>query len=190
MGDDRIVITKLAMDGSNWVTYRDRMIWAFNSRQWDSHLTTTTIPTTYTAAGVVNGLDPNQRWNAEEAVAKNMMATSIPDHVFNRIKSKTSTMEVWNAIKALYQTRSKMITVDLGKKLQNTKLGDKDNAQAHFTQLMNLREQLASMGKTLNDDEFASILLGSLPPSYSPTIGGINAAADSTGNAITSNQVI
>ena len=46
------------------------------------------------------------------------------------------------------------------------------------------------MGKTLDDDEFASILLGSLPPSYSPTIGGINAAADSTGNAITSNQVI
>jgi hypothetical protein len=46
------------------------------------------------------------------------------------------------------------------------------------------------MGKTLDDNEFTSILLGSLPTSYAPTIGGINAAADSTGNAITSDQVI
>ena len=89
-----------------------------------------------------------------------------------------------NAIKALYQTRSKMITVNLGKKLQSAKLGNEDNACAHFTRLMDLQEQLTSMGKILDDDEFVSILLGSLPPSYSPTIGGINAAADSTGNAI------
>ena len=83
-----------------------------------------------------------------------------------------------------------MITVDLGKKLQSAKLGDEDDACAHFTQLMDLQEQLASMGKTLDDNEFASILLGLLPPSYSPTIGGINAVANCTGNVITSDQVI
>ena len=82
-----------------------------------------------------------------------------------------------------------MITVDLGLKLQNIKLGNKDDAQAHFIQLSDLQEQLASMGKTLDDDEYASILLGSLPPSYSSVIGGLNAAADSTGNTITLDQV-
>ena len=46
------------------------------------------------------------------------------------------------------------------------------------------------MGKTLDDDEYISILLSSIPPSYLSIIGGLNAAADSTGNPITSNQVI
>ena len=54
MGNDRIIITKLATDRSNWVTYRDRMVWAFNSQQWGSHLTESMTPATYTAAGIVN----------------------------------------------------------------------------------------------------------------------------------------
>jgi hypothetical protein len=190
MSDDHTAITKLATDGSNWVTYRDCMHWAFNSCLWSNHLMSTTIPATYIAAGTINGLTPDQRWAAKEAAAKNMIAASVPDHVFNRIKNKTTTMEVWAAMKAIYQTRSKIITVDLGKKLQSARLGDEDDAHAHFTWLVDLREQLASMGKTLDDDEFASILLGSLPTSYSPTISGINVAADSTGNTITSDQVI
>ena len=128
MSNDRTIITKLATDGSNWVTYRDRMIWAFNSQWWSSHLTNTTTPAAYTAAGNINGLDPGQCWEAEEAAAMNLTATSVPDHVFNHMKSKMSTMEVWNVVKALYQSRSKMITVDLGTKLQNIKLGDEDNA--------------------------------------------------------------
>ena len=105
-------------------------------------------------------------------------------------KSKTNTMEGWNTMKSIYQTRSKMHKVDLGKKLQNAKLGDEDDAHAHFTWLVNMREQLTAMGKNLDDNEFTSIVLGSLPPSYVATVGGINAAADTTGNAITSNQVI
>ena len=83
-----------------------------------------------------------------------------------------------------------MITVDLGMKLQNTKLGDEDDAQAHFTQLLDLREQLASIGKILDDAKFASLLLNSLPASYEATIGIINAAANCTGNPITPEQVI
>jgi hypothetical protein len=190
MSDDRTAITKLAMDRSNWVTYRDRLTWAFNSRLWSDHLMGTTTPATYIAAGTINRLTPDQRWEAEEAAAKNMIAASVPDHIFNHIKNKTTAMEVWTTVKAIYQTRSKMITVDLSKKLQSARLGNEDDAHTHFTWLVDLQEQLASMGKTLDNNEFASILLGSLPTAYVPTIGGINVAADSTGNAITSDQVI
>ena len=172
MSDDRTAITKLATDGSNWVMYRDRMTWAFNSRLWGDHLTNASVTPAYIAVGDVNGQTPAQRWAAEEAAAMNMIAASVPDQVFNRIKSKTNTMEVWNTVKAIYQTRSKMHKVDLGKKLQNAKLGNEDDTHAHFTQLVDMQEQLAAMGKNLDDDEFASILLSSLPPSYVATICG------------------
>ncbi len=129
MSDDlRITVIKLANNGLNWVTFQDCMTWAFGSRQWVAHLTSSTAPTGYNA----------DLWQREEASAKNLIAASVLDHVFNCIKTKTSALEVWNAVKAIYQTRSKMITVDLGKKLQGTKLGNDEDARIHLTILLDL----------------------------------------------------
>ena len=78
-----------------------------------------------------------------------------------------------------------MIVVDLSKKLQNIKCGDNDNVHTHFTKLDDLREQLSAMRKILGDNEYALILLRSLPTSYEPTTSVINAAADLSGTDIT-----
>jgi gag-polypeptide of LTR copia-type len=188
MSDDfKVTMVKLANDGANWISYRDRMIWAFDNRRWSEHLTNDAVPATWVTIGTIT---PQQRWEAEEASTKNLIAASVPDHVFNRIKSKTNTKEIWDAIKEIYQKRSKMITVDLGRKLQSTKLSDNEDARAHFTHLSDMREQLSSMGKTIDDDEFASILLGSLPPSYDSTVSAINAAADQMDTSVAPDRVI
>jgi gag-polypeptide of LTR copia-type len=78
-----------------------------------------------------------------------------------------------------------MIMVDLGKKLQSIKCGDNEDVHAHFTKLNDLHEQLLAMGKILGDDEYASILLRSLPTSYEPTTSAINAATDLSSTDIT-----
>ena len=82
----RIPTIKLATDGSNWVTYQDRMTWAFNLRGWSDHLTSSIIPATYVTAGIVNGQSPVQRWATEEAIMKNMITATVLDHIFCRIK--------------------------------------------------------------------------------------------------------
>ena len=179
---------KLATDGSNWVTYQSRMTWAFNLRGWSDHLTTSTVPAAYTTAGNINGQSPDQRWAIEEAITKHMIAASVPDRIFHQIKSKTSTMEVWATMKAMHQ--SKTITGRLQEILQSAKLQEAGNARAHFTGLLELREQLAAMGKSWDDNEFTSVLLDSLPPSYRIVINAINAATDITGVSATPDQVI
>jgi hypothetical protein len=185
--DFKVTIVKLVNDGTNWISYRDRMIWAFDNRSWSDHLTNDTVPVTWATIGTVT---LQQQWTAEEASTKNLIAASVPDHVFNRIKTKTNTKDIWDAIKEIYQKRLKMITVDLGQKLQGTKLGDDEDVCTHFTYLSNMREQLASMGKTIDDNEFASILLGSLPPSYESTVNAINAAADQADTSVAPDRVI
>src|SRR5487761_1616980 len=82
-----------------------------------------------------------------------------------------------------------LAVTDLGKKLQSAKCEEEDDVRSHFTKLSDLREQLSAMGKDIDDQEYASILLGSLPPSYEPTTSAINAAADMTGTDITPDQV-
>jgi hypothetical protein len=79
--------------------------------------------------------------------------------------------------------------VDLGKKLQGTKCSEEDDVRAHFTKLNDLREQLSTMGEDVDDDEYSSILLGSLPPSYEATTSTINTASDLSGTDITSDIV-
>ena len=83
-----------------------------------------------------------------------------------------------------------MIIVGLCKRPQSTKLEEDEDARVHVTRLLDLREQLAFMGKNFDDDEFVSILSGSLPPSYEPTINVINAAADQMVVLVTLDRVI
>jgi hypothetical protein len=51
-------------------------------------------------------------------------------------------------------------------------------------------EQLASMGKTISDTKYTSILMGSLPKSYSQTLSAIAATSKITGTAVTPSVVI
>ena len=53
----------------------------------------------------------------------------------------------------------------------NTPLcGDKDNIVAHFAALQTMQEDLAAMGQRLEDNDFYTIIMGSLPGSYDPYI--------------------
>ena len=192
MGDDmtRITIEKLHNNGLNWVNYRDHMTWYLNTRDWLLHLTESTTPATYTAAGDINGQTPGERWASEEKHVKNIITSSVPNQVFACIKSKTSVMEVWNTIKAIHQSRSRMIIVDLGNKIRGTRLAENSNARIHFAKLQDMQEQLTSTGHDIDDDEFMSILLGSIPAPYEIIMGGMSAAAHSTGNPISPEHVI
>jgi hypothetical protein len=166
------------------------MTLTFRSRQWSSHFTSATTPQSYTNAGVINGQTPDQRWSIEEDLAMDLIASTVPDQIFNRVENNTTTMAMWTAIKAIYQTHSKMATINLSQKLQSTKLQDEGDACAHLTHLMDLRDQFSALGKDLDDDKFASTLLGSLPPSFRSVIHSINAAADQMGTPVTPDQVI
>ena len=57
--DTKIIIPKLAHDGSNWVIYWDCMLWSFRTNSTDSHFMHDSPPAPYVAIGQVNGLDVN-----------------------------------------------------------------------------------------------------------------------------------
>jgi hypothetical protein len=147
--ESRIVVPKLQADGSNWVIYRDRMVWAMGSRTLSDHLMNVSMPAAYGAAGTVNGVDAATRWVSGEATVKQSIATSVPDSIFNRVKNKTRAKDVWDALKDLFEGRSQMIVVDLRRKLQALKCGEDEDVRAHFDQIADIREQLAAMGTTI-----------------------------------------
>jgi hypothetical protein len=186
----KLHVEKLVADGSNWVTYRDRMMWSLRSRGLSEHLTSTTVTAAYIALGDINNRTPQMRWEADEATTMHVIAASIPNSVFTNIKDKTTGKDVWDALKALYEGRTQMVLVKLSQQLQTTRCSEDDSVREHFDKLTNLREQLAAMGKSIPDNEYASILMGSLPESYTAILGSISAAAELSGAAVSSAIVV
>ena len=175
--ETKISVPKLAADGSNWVIYRDRMVWAMDSWDLADHLTNDTMPAAYGAAGTIGGVTAPTRWAAGERTVKHAIAASVPDSVFNKIKSSTRAKDAWDVLKASFEGRSQMITVDLRRKIQSLKCGEDENVRTHLDNVANLREQLAAMGTTIPDSEYASILLGSIPSTYEAMTSAMSTAA-------------
>src|SRR6266850_5993536 len=186
----KIVVEKLLSDGSNWVTYRDCMTWSLQSRGLLDHLNHITITTQYVAIGDINNITPQMRWEADEAIAMQVIAASVPNSVFTNIKGHNTAKDVWDALKALYEGHTTMVLVNLSQQLQSQCCGDDKNVHKHFDKLANLCEQLGAMGKSIPNNEYASILMGSLPSTYYGMLGAIAASAEMSGAAVSPAIVI
>jgi hypothetical protein len=171
-------ITQLAADGSNWENYRDRMILIVKSHKWKDHLTNTSPTKRYIDGGTISGATPDERWEDDEAALMNLIASSIPDSAFNKIKDKSNAKEAWEALKELHEKRSPMVAIELRWRIGNIRCGDDENLRTHLENLQVMKEKLASLGSNIPELEFAYILLRSLPPSYQGIISAINASAD------------
>jgi hypothetical protein len=85
-----------------------------------------------------------------------------------------------------------MVAIDLRRRIQNQRCGDKDDAIAHFATLRTMREDLAAMGQPLEDNDFYTIVMGSLPGSYDsdPYIFAVNATSSVTGTTLSADDLI
>jgi hypothetical protein len=97
--DQRLTIPKLLADGTNWVIYRDRIVWALGANGLDIHLTEDTPPEDFLAEGVIGGLEPEARWRKQDGMVKSLIGTSLPDSLFTQIRSATTARETWEILK-------------------------------------------------------------------------------------------
>jgi hypothetical protein len=96
MTDDyKTIVERLQPDGANWVSYRDRIIWALGGKGWHEHLTSDSPTALYAAVGDVGNVTPLMRWQADDKAAMHMIASSIPNSVFSNIKSSTTAKAAW-----------------------------------------------------------------------------------------------
>jgi hypothetical protein len=82
----KLYLSMLAMDGSNWITYHDRISWLLKMRGLGNHLTSIAATVPYKSAGTVNGLTPKEHWTMDENAASQLIGAMIPDSVFHKIK--------------------------------------------------------------------------------------------------------
>ena len=75
------------------------------------------------------------------------------------------------------EKKSHMVTVDLYCKLQAEKCPEHGDVYAHLDKLQIMHKDLASMGGSITDEDFTSIILRSIPPLYDTYIAVILATS-------------
>jgi hypothetical protein len=169
---DYIPKFKLAADGSNWATYRDRMPWLLGCPLAD-HLTNAEVPKSGAGAETVTAI----RWEHDDAVVRQYIATSIPDNVFEVVQKGTSAKDIWHNLEARFEIKSRRIRAKVQRKLYNQKCRNNDDVRAHLARLFSLWDQLVAAGGIISDNDFSYLILNSLPDEYDTIISSIKIAA-------------
>ena len=83
-----------------------------------------------------------------------------------------------------------MVAMDLRRHLQQERCPEKGDVRAHFAKLHTIWEDLAMMGHPPDDNEFYTIILGSLPSSFEPFISTLNATSSVLGTVLSPNELM
>ena len=181
----RLRLPKLARGGENWFTYKDRIVWALQGSTISEHLQQDTPSAEYTALGTQNNLTPPARWKKEEGDIMAVFAQTLPDAAFNKVKGSANIKATWDGLKKLYEDCSKALVADVIRQFRNKRCGEDESIRAHFESFADLREQLASMGKEVDDQDYADTLMTSLPRSYDSAIQSITAGVKVSNGTMT-----
>ena len=146
-------------------------------RTLSNHFTNILMTAAYGSAGTIGGLSASTQWAHGKVTVKQVIAASVLNSIFNQIKGSMRTMDVWDTLKALFEGRMQTIVVDLHRQIQSMKCREDNNVRTHFNNITNLHEQLATMGKSIPNDKYVSILLSSIPSNYKATISAMSTTA-------------
>ena len=85
-----------------------------------------------------------------------------------------------------------MVSIDLRRRLQELRCAEKGNIVDHFATLRTMREDLASMGESLTENDFYAIIMGSLslPSSYDPYLSALNATSSVLGTHLSAEDLM
>jgi hypothetical protein len=127
-----IRIPKLEPDGSNWVIFKDRFLFAAAAASLKSHIDgTATAPVPVMTGPSPLSAEQQQKlddyhtalskWQSDEAIIRQAIASTISDSLFLEVRKKESAYEMWEAVKDQREKKSRMVTVDMRRKLQAEK---------------------------------------------------------------------
>ena len=184
-------VPTLSVDGSNWLYYKAQVEWAVGSKGLTGHLSRLVAK----PEDPMHGKDPSWKptatkqklmieypeklkpWIKDNRYVKQVIAASLPESLFLCVQKEDTAKGVWDTLTNLFQNRSCIVAIDLHRKLQETRCTEKGDLCTHFDKLRSLCKQLAALRQSISDDNFAAIIISSLPNLYDLNIAAMTSSA-------------
>ena len=91
-----------------------------------------------------------------------IIVDSIKDHMIPQVSSKKTPKKMYDALSIMYEGRDINIKMNLRAQLKGTKMRKGESIQDYFTMVSQFREQLSTIGDTLDEDEIVMTTLNGL----------------------------
>jgi hypothetical protein len=91
---------------------------------------------------------------------------TVTDRMMLQISHQTTGTAMWKEIKMLHEGKSALVKVDVRKRMLLARCDEGGDVKAHFRELNRLRQIMAGIGAIVDDEDYAAIVMGSLPDTY------------------------
>lgn len=160
-------VPKLDVKGTNWAIFAFRFQVAVEAKdlwkQFDGStpqpVAATTSPLTETETAA------NALWRKHESQAKNLLTQRIPDSTVLRIRNITTVHAMWTEIVREYTEKGAYAQTDLRTQFLELKLPKGGDVRQFLDGLRTKREELASVGVAIDEKDYRSTIIKSLPDS-------------------------
>ena len=128
----------------------------------------------------VLGTDVDEDRN-ERAMCK--INLNISNSCFPYVMPCTTAKQSWDALAAAFQNKGAGRKYRLQRSLFKIKLSDFESIEAYVSHVLSVKQTLSDIGKVMDDDLLANILLGGLPDSFEPMIMTLESLEDTLTSA-------
>src|SRR5271168_4810671 len=105
-------------------------------------------------------------WQKKTAKCRRILLEGKRDHIVSSLHGKASPFLMWKALTDLYQRKSEKRKLALKDKLRNIKCEKGDSIPKYLTKFTQCRDELGSVGVTVDDEDLVSLALLGLPKSW------------------------
>jgi hypothetical protein len=97
----------------------------------------------------------------------------VKDHLIPHIAEKATAKDMYDALVGLYQNKNTGRMLHLKHQLQIVRMTSEDTVVSYLMKITQIRDQLTTIGETLQDAELVNVALRGLPRSLGPFVQGI-----------------
>ncbi|KAJ3511824.1 hypothetical protein NLJ89_g3875 [Agrocybe chaxingu] len=162
-------VPKLDATGLNWAIFSVRFQDAIEAKGFWGHfdgskprppvVTVTAEDGTTTTTGETE----EAQWLKDERSAKSLLMQKIPDSTLMRVHAKATVKDRWDAIKVEYTEKGAYAQTELRAKFLDSKCPDKGNVREFLGGLRVKKEELTKVGVDIDNKDYLSTIIASLP---------------------------
>jgi hypothetical protein len=187
-------IPSLAENGSNWSIFKMRFRLAltpyglYHHVVPDNNIPKPVDPLSSIAAGTTLTADQKKakeqydedlaKWDRNGDTARYILSRVIPDSMLRKVYSDTRPVDLmWNMLTVEFEQKTSLVQADLHAKFHSYKCPEKGDIRIHLNRLRQMHQDLENIGVTIDDKDYAAIIMQSVPSTYSDFCANIAAAA-------------
>src|ERR1700678_1351900 len=184
-------IPKLDPAGTNWTVFLFHFQDAIDAKGFWGHFDGSSVSPALSNPPTDAELAAKTQWEKDERSSKSLLTQKLPDSTLVLIHSQTSVKGRWDAVVKEYTLKSEYAKTGLRAKFLGMRCTDKGGVRKFLEGLRLKKEELCQAGVDIDEKDYFSVIISSLPTAMSNFASSQLAAARFFGTkTITTNDLI